>query len=47
VRFVHENPSYRERANDPNPQMTGPEDEHDRGHNVTGMPGVGEKCEIE
>jgi hypothetical protein len=36
------NPSYQEKANDPNTQMTGPEDKHDRGHDGTGRPGVDE-----
>jgi hypothetical protein len=31
-----------EKANDPNTQMTGPEDKHDCGHNGTRRRGVGE-----
>jgi hypothetical protein len=31
------------KTNDPNTQMTGPEGKHDRGHNETGRPDVGEK----
>jgi hypothetical protein len=26
--------------------MAGPEDKHDRGHNATGMPGVGENWKL-
>jgi hypothetical protein len=40
------NPSYRKKANVPNTQMTGPEDKHDRDHNGTGRPGVGEKRKL-
>jgi hypothetical protein len=30
------------KGNDPNTQMTGPGDKHDRGHNGMGRPGAGE-----
>jgi hypothetical protein len=38
--------SYREKANDPNTQMTGPENKHDRGHNAMGRAGVGENWKL-
>jgi hypothetical protein len=34
------------KANDPNTQMTGPEDKHDCGHNGTARPGVGENRKL-
>jgi hypothetical protein len=46
MQSLHQNPSYREKVNDLNNQMTSPEDEHDRGHNGTGMPGVGENRKL-
>jgi hypothetical protein len=47
VQFLHGNPSHREKANDPNIQMTGPEDKYDRGYNATGLLGVSEKLKTE
>jgi hypothetical protein len=37
---------YREKANDPNIQMTDPEYKHDRGHNGMGRPTVAENQKL-